>query len=262
MIKDVDRSIYLERFERELKDLLCGDNVLDAAMRYATLDGGKRVRPTLVYLGAVAAGGEASEEDVIRLALAIELIHSYSLVHDDLPAMDDDAMRRGKPTVHKAFGEAYGVLTGDLLLSYAMKVLLDAPKEAAKEIANGAIDMVYGQQKDIEGAKTEEEFLAMYAKKTGAMFVGAVRAGAIASGADGKTLASLTEYANRLGLAFQLSDDLIEDKDEASLVTLAGRDRVRELLLLNTELAKASVSSLAYPRPLIALADKLQSRTK
>ena len=241
-----------------------GESVLDEAMAYATLDGGKRVRPVGVYLGALAAGGSASLDETLDVALALELVHSYSLVHDDLPCMDDDDMRRGKPTVHKRFGYATAVLAGDALLTRAMQLLTGvhsaAFEKAAAEIARGALRMVYGQQSDLDGCATREEYLGMYADKTGALIVAAFRAGALLSGADEGTKDAITEFAKHLGLAFQLADDLLDDGD-VSILDVEGRDAVERMLAEETSRAELAAKSLNAAEELISFADALMKRT-
>ena len=155
-VKDTDRAQFLNAFEEYfagvLKDCECG---LGEAMRYATLDGGKRVRPLSVFYGAKAVGGNAEINDILPLASAIELIHSYSLVHDDMPEMDNDDMRRGKPSVHKQFGVATALLTGDALLSLAMVQALKANMRASQELAAN----MRSPRKFLRGAHISRKFL-------------------------------------------------------------------------------------------------------
>ena len=218
---------------------------LHAAMRHAVLGGGKRVRPLLVYATGTALG--VSEEDLDDAAVAVELIHCYSLVHDDLPSMDDDALRRGRPTVHVAFDEATAILAGDALQALAFEVLAAAPQTAEARIAMlaelaqavGVAGMCGGQALDIDatgthghGQSKEKQLAAlerMHALKTGALLRCAVRLGALAAGADADTRATLDRYADALGLAFQIRDDLLDiEGDTATLGKTAGKDLAQQ----------------------------------
>ncbi len=204
---------------------------LHRAMRYSVFAGGKRLRPILTIASAEAVGG--SEKDVMPLACAVELIHTYSLIHDDLPAMDDDELRRGKPTCHKVFGEAVAILAGDALLTLAFGILSQIPVEdmdAARrvllvisEIARGAghAGMVGGQVVDIESQGKEVDFPVLeyiHIHKTGALILASVRAGAILSGADKDELRSLTRYGEAIGLAFQITDDILDVEGDVEIM--------------------------------------------
>ncbi len=206
---------------------------LSEAMRYSLEAGGKRLRPVLLLAVCGLMGG--SVEKALPLACGLEMIHTYSLIHDDLPCMDDDDMRRGKPSNHKAFGEAFAVLAGDGLLSYAFETMLEGclkldPAEypryvrAMNEIAfrAGARGMVSGQTADIEfegsAEQTEEALHYVHTHKTADMLCAAVLAGAYAAGADGKTIPVLEEYAQKLGLLFQITDDLLDMRGDPELV--------------------------------------------
>jgi farnesyl diphosphate synthase len=207
---------------------------LHAAMRHATLDGGKRMRPLLVYATGTAFGADAGALD--HAAAAVELVHAYSLAHDDLPAMDDDALRRGKPTVHVAFGEATAILAGDALQSLAFEVLARAPLPAPARVAMlaelaaaaGARGMCGGQALDIDAtgrAIGEPELLRLHALKTGALLRAAVRLGAIAAATDDDVRGHLDRFADALGLAFQVRDDLLDiEGDSTTLGKTAGKD--------------------------------------
>jgi len=207
------------------------------AMRYSVLAGGKRLRPMLALFACEAVGGRL--EDAMPAAVALELIHTYSLVHDDLPAMDDDDYRRGRPTCHKVYGEAVAILAGDALLTHAFHVLADpaaggvpAPRrlQIIAEIASaaGSVGMVGGQTMDIqaEGQTPDPEtLLALHAKKTGALLRASLRVGALAGGADEAALAALTRYGERLGLAFQIVDDILDiEGNSAEMGKTAGSD--------------------------------------
>lgn len=191
------------------------------AMRYSLLAGGKRLRPVLLMASAEAAG--AKDGGIyMEAACALEMIHTYSLIHDDLPAMDDDAYRRGRLTNHKVFGEGVAILAGDALLTNAFEVLMrqknadpSALLKAAAEIsrAAGFNGMVGGQVIDLMSENTSIEFetlQVMHQAKTGALFRAAVRVGAILAGASEKTLEALTSYADKFGLAFQITDDILD----------------------------------------------------
>ncbi|HZF97886.1 MAG TPA: farnesyl diphosphate synthase [Pseudoxanthomonas sp.] len=207
---------------------------LHAAMRHAVLEGGKRIRPLLVY--AAGAVSDADEHRLDAPAAAVELIHAYSLVHDDLPAMDDDALRRGKPTVHVAFGEATAILAGDALQSLAFELLAGAPASAelrlawlhALGLAAGARGMCGGQALDIAASaqrQTLQDLQHMHALKTGALIRASVRMGAVGGGADAATLAQLDAFAVALGLAFQVRDDILDvESSSQQLGKTAGKD--------------------------------------
>jgi farnesyl diphosphate synthase/geranylgeranyl diphosphate synthase type II len=200
------------------------------AMKYALLGGGKRLRPALVLAACEAHGGDASDRSLaMRFALAMECIHTYSLVHDDLPAMDDDDLRRGRPTVHVAFDEATAVLVGDGLQSLAFAHLLAAPEpgagELARLLADNALLMVEGQQRDIEAEHRplgEGEVLELMRTKTGALLAASIAGGARCAGA---VAAAVYPVGLKLGLAFQIADDLLDrTADTATLGKRAGKD--------------------------------------
>jgi len=216
-----------QRVESMLQQLLTSapnkSGKLQEAMAYACLDGGKRVRPVLAYASAMAAGSDLQRTD--KAAAAVELVHCYSLVHDDLPAMDDDDLRRGKPTVHKAFDEATAILVGDALLTLAFQTLSDAEQDGipARNClamirtlagAAGHSGMVAGQAIDFEAiGKTldVEQLEAMHALKTGALISASVELGSMCSPdlQDGQ-LEALRNYARHVGLAFQIQDDILD----------------------------------------------------
>lgn len=267
---------FITAFEKHLSDTIdtvCGASPLVDGMRYAVLDGGKRIRPICVFLGMSAATDEEVEgvlsDQVFALASAVELIHAYSLVHDDLPAMDNDDMRRGKLSVHMQFGEANGILIGDALLTLAMRVLTngcikygDKFAKAAASISKAAADMADGQAYDLSGRKTESEFLSMYALKTGALIKGAFTAGALCGGADEDTLDAVECYAEHLGLAFQLADDLLDVGEDNSVVAVSGEQRVREMLERETEQSQIAAERLNNCVALKEFALKLCHREK
>lgn len=210
-----------------LEKLLCAPSAelerLYAAMRYSVVNGGKRVRPLLVFASCQALGGEV--EQAYGAACAVELIHAYSLVHDDLPAMDDDNLRRGQPTTHKAFDEACAILAGDALQSLAFYALGDdtlSPISCEQRLemlkvlatAAGAAGMVGGQAIDLSsvGQNISQATLElMHRHKTGALIEASVRLGAIASNhATPQALDALEQYAQAIGLAFQVQDDILD----------------------------------------------------
>ena len=227
------------------------------AMRYSVMNGGKRVRPLLAYAACEALGGKA--DDANGAACAVELIHAYSLVHDDLPAMDDDDLRRGQPTTHKAFDEACAILAGDGLQSLAFTALFDqrlTPQDAetrlqmvgALAFAAGPAGMVGGQAIDLGsvGIKLDQTALAfMHRHKTGALIEASVKLGALASGhADQARLDALQAYARAIGLAFQVQDDILDvESDTATLGKRQGADIARDKptypALLGLDAAKA-----------------------
>ena len=230
---------------------------LYAAMRYSVMNGGKRVRPLLAYAACEALGAPAEQAN--GAACAVELIHAYSLVHDDLPAMDDDDLRRGQPTTHKAFDEACAILAGDGLQSLAFSALLDPRLSTSSDtdrlamvqtlaIAAGPAGMVGGQAIDLGsvGVKLDRHALAyMHRHKTGALIEASVRLGALASGrATSERLQALQDYAQAIGLAFQVQDDILDvESDTATLGKRQGADIARDKptypSLLGLDAAKA-----------------------
>lgn len=208
----------------------CFPPLIHQAMRYAVFNGGKRLRPIMVLEGAKIAGVEG--EAVTMIAGAIEMIHSYSLVHDDLPAMDDDDLRRGKPTCHKVYGEANAILTGDALLTGAFQLLarvaslpgVDALRllRVIEDIAAaaGSEGMIGGQVMDLNSEYQNEGFHLeqLHLLKTGALFKASLRAGAILGGMDESGISALTEYAHHFGLAFQIADDILDVSGDQSLL--------------------------------------------
>ena len=183
------------------------------AIRYSLFAGGKRLRPALALGAAELVHGD--DEPALPAACAIEMIHTYSLIHDDLPAMDDDDLRRGRPTLHKAYDEATAILAGDALLTMAFDVLADCGHTAVVvEMARaaGVAGMVGGQYLDIEAENqqlTLEALQRVHACKTGALIRVAIRAGALSAGAKDDALAALTTYGENIGLAFQIADDML-----------------------------------------------------
>lgn len=235
--------------------------VLHEAMRYAVLGGGKRVRPLLVYAAGELADAPAAALDAA--AVAVELIHAYSLVHDDLPCMDDDVLRRGKPTVHVRYGEAQALLAGDALQALAFEWLVAPPWAQARTalavaltrelaVASGAAGMAGGQAIDLAGVgqRLDQPALEdMHRRKTGALLLASVRMGALAAGGAGAVLAALDRYGRALGLAFQVIDDVLDaTADSATLGKTAGKDAAADkptfVSLLGVEPARAYAQAL------------------
>jgi farnesyl diphosphate synthase len=233
---------------------------LAAAMRYAVLGGGKRLRPFLLIQSARLF--EVSEEDSIDAACALECIHCYSLVHDDLPAMDDDDLRRGRPTVHKAYDEATAILVGDGLLTIAFEIVSNSSASADSAIrselvlhlarASGWQGMVLGQALDLTLGQTgfsREDVAMMQALKTGALFRFACEAGAILGRASASERRALISYAGAFGQAFQLADDLLDAEGDAAMLGKAvakdaSQGKATLIALLGTEAAKARLAGL------------------
>jgi farnesyl diphosphate synthase len=231
------------------------------AMRYATLDGGKRMRPFLVLQGASLFNVATSS--ALRAAVAIEMVHCYSLVHDDLPAMDDDDLRRGRPTVHKKFDEATAILAGDALLTRAFRVLGDAATHGDAAVradlvvalaeAAGAAGMVGGQMLDLLAEKTPLDIggiTRLQRLKTGALIAFSAEAGAILGKAPMPARLALRAYAHDLGLAFQIADDLLDaEGTEEEVGKKTGKDAARGkatfVSLLGAERARAQARMLA-----------------
>ena len=212
---------------------------LAESMEYSLMAGGKRLRPILVMAAADAVGARGT--DFVQAACGIEMIHTYSLIHDDLPAMDNDDYRRGKLTNHKVFGEALAILAGDALLTQALEVILRQQGVSAEvlvqvlqemSIAAGPNGMVGGQVIDMLSEVKRismEELRTMYMGKTGALFRAAIRSGAILGGASEAKLAALTTYADCFGLAFQITDDILDVVgDEAVIGKPVGSDERNE----------------------------------
>jgi geranylgeranyl diphosphate synthase type II len=217
--------------ERTIDDLLPqpADPVrrLAEAMRHAMLGGGKRLRPLLAIASCEALGGRV--DDVLEPASALEMIHTYSLVHDDLPAMDDDDLRRGRPTVHKAFGEAEAILAGDALLTLAFEILAERPAHSSAERRAAAVatvarcaglgGMVGGQIADLEAERRPPSLDALawiHAHKTGALLRASAELGALHAGASAGERAAFGRFASALGLAFQITDDILDRTGNAT----------------------------------------------
>jgi geranylgeranyl diphosphate synthase, type II len=239
--------------DRELKSVLEAlPSLTGRPMKYSVMSGGKRFRPLLLITSGELFG--CGQEKSLPFACALELIHNYSLIHDDLPAMDDDDFRRGKPSCHKAFGEAAAVLTGDSILTLAFEIMTRALLEknnreerflikglhAMEEIsrAAGPGGMIEGQFLDLSAQSktvTEKEYYKLVLKKTGALIIVAVRAGAWLGGATEEERKNLTAFARNIGLAFQIRDDLLDSPQESqpgsNAVSLEGMTSARKRLI-------------------------------
>ena len=273
---------------------------LREAIRYSLLAPGKRLRPRMVILSARACGGDT--ESALPAACAVEMVHAYSLIHDDLPAMDDDDLRRGQPTCHKAFGEATAVLAGDALLARAFEVLASdiRPFEtaarciAALSKAAGATALVGGQADDLAGESQEKpdfseetQFLdrnlaaleSIHGRKTGALFLVSLQLGGLVAGANNSQLADLEAYGRHVGLAFQITDDLLDIAGDESAVgkrlhkddgrgkmtfpAVLGVEKSRNRAAELVELAQAALAPLGPAgNPLAALAHAILDRTQ
>ncbi len=257
---------------------------LQDAMRYSLFNGGKRVRPVLVYSSALAVSGNNTQPAVERAAVAIEAIHAYSLIHDDLPAMDNDDLRRGNPTCHIAFDEATAILAGDALQAMAFENIADTPPHIVKLLAqcSGAAGMVAGQSIDLEAVNHQlsiEALENMHRLKTGALIHCSVQIGALATEkASTEQLHALKHYTDAIGLAFQVQDDILDvtadtqtlgktQGADAALskptyVSLLGLDAAREKA---RELHQTALDSLAgfdnNADPLRNLADYIVKRS-
>jgi geranylgeranyl diphosphate synthase, type II len=234
------------------------------AMRYSLFAGGKRLRPILCIAGAEATGG--FEDDVLPVACALEIIHTYSLIHDDLPMMDDDDLRRGKPTNHKVFGEPIALLAGDGLLTEAFSVMTSP--EMAKRVpsqtllqsirmiarAAGHEGMVGGQAVDIqwEGRQADLEVVRfMHAHKTGAMITASVASGALLAGAQESQFRAVVSYGEKIGLAFQISDDILDIEGDSEIMgKRAGADEEKKKMtypaVLGLEQSRALQNELVH----------------
>lgn len=277
-----DRSTLVEQ---ALDSWLPGGGLLPQAlhqaMRYSIFAGGKRLRPILMIAASEAVGGSARQ--VMHAACAMEMIHTYSLIHDDLPAMDDDDFRRGRPTSHKVYGEAVAILCGDALLTEAFRLLADAEANRAHAPATvlqvieliaryaGSQGMVGGQVVDMESEGREVDFPTLeyiHTRKTGGLILASVQAGALLGGCNEQQFTALTRFGGAAGLAFQIADDILDViGDQSELGKGIGSDQARgkatypALLGLGearqraAELCEVAVNALA---PLGAAAEPLQ----
>lgn len=243
------------------------------AMNYSLNAGGKRLRPILTLESCKVVGG--NEEDAVPFAMAIEMIHTYSLIHDDLPALDNDDVRRGRPSNHKVYGEAMGILAGDALLNYAFEVMLsnsidkENPNKylkATNEVAKGAgiYGMIGGQVVDVESENkqiSKDKLDFIHLNKTAAMIVACMRAGAIVGGADDEQLEKITKYSNNIGLAFQIVDDILDivgdekklgkkvgsdlENNKSTYPSILGLEKSKEIAFNLIEEAKEAINGLS-----------------
>jgi len=258
---DIERALETLLNRERLADPDLPPDRLVAAMRHGTLNGGKRLRPFLLRETAAMLG--TAPELSLAAAVSVELIHCYSLIHDDLPAMDDDDLRRGRPTVHRAYDEATAILAGDALLTLAFAHLgehgAEDPAIRARlvvELATsaGAGGMVGGQMRDIEGETThltQLDIARLQAMKTGALIRAAIRMGAIFAGADRDTLGHLTAYAEAAGRAFQLADDLLDVTASAEAMGKAtgkdaGRNKQTLVSVLGADAARRHLGDIVH----------------
>ena len=222
---------YQKRINQTLEGLLPSDgSILSEAMRYSVLNGGKRLRPILVYLSSEL--GEANHDSIDTLAGSIELIHCYSLIHDDLPSMDDDDLRRGNPTTHKKYDEATAILAGDALQPLAFELISNLDTSDSNKItivnnlanACGYSGMVGGQIKDIHSKEinTVQDLDIMHSQKTGRLIQASLETSGILSGLDQKDIEALNKYGEKIGLAFQIQDDIIDIESPSSI---SGKDQ-------------------------------------
>lgn len=284
---DSYRKMTEEALDRFLPAPAAGDpaGAVKEAMRYSLLCGGKRIRPALTLAFCELCGGQL--EDALPFACAVEMVHTYSLIHDDLPCMDDDDLRRGKPANHKVYGEDIALLAGDGLLTKAFEAALSHKNESAAakaglELARFAGDggMVGGQCIDLksEGQEAGLELLrTMDEKKTVALIAAACRMGCIAAGAGERELAAAERYADGLGMAFQIRDDVLDvlgdagklgkntgmdsARDKRNYVSLLGVERAQELVKEYTEQAVSALESFSGDRAFLReLAESLAVR--
>ena len=277
---------YMERTEEYLARCFTNEapqKKLFDAMRYSLLAGGKRLRPVMVLAFCELCGGNA--ENALPFAAALEMVHTYSLIHDDLPCMDNDDYRRGKPTNHRVFGEATAVLAGDGLLTAAFGQLASAklPPERIVQavrvlsLCAGEMGMVGGQVLDMDAETrlcTEQEVIDIQSRKTGALISAACQLGVIAAGGTSKQQTAAAQYADSLGLAFQIQDDILDvigdagklgkatgvDKNKNTFVRLYGVETCKEMVARETEKAVHALDSFDNADFLIGLARELVHR--
>lgn len=280
---------HKERIEKtmfEEIENLKAPNSLIKAMDYSLRAGGKRIRPLLVLATMEAFGSDCQKG--LKVAAGLEMIHTYSLIHDDLPSMDDDDLRRGKPTNHKVFGEAQAILAGDALLTHSFYLIASSGLTAEQKVelitelslSAGAEGMVGGQVADIEGEDmtlTPLQLESIHLRKTGRLLEFSVLAGGIMSGADENQRAKLKEYAKHIGLAFQIRDDVLdvegeeieigkpvgsdESRNKSTYPALLGMDGAKQKLASHLKSAKDALKDLPLQNDLLtAIADMIVQR--
>ena len=259
MSKSYER--FLPDIEKKLEECIAADNSAAQAMKYSLLSGGKRIRPILLLEFYALCGGKGG--NALNFAAALEMIHTYSLIHDDLPCMDNDDMRRGRPSCHKAFGEDTALLAGDALLTLAFKTAAETDGIPADRVLKaiavlaenaGISGMVGGQVEDLAFEKsgaTIDELRGMYLKKTSCLLSAGAVCGSNLAGADDEELKYAAEYAEKLGLAFQIIDDILDcTSDEKTLGKPIGSDekngKTTYVTLLGIDGAKAEAERLSY----------------
>ena len=259
--------------DKAFKEKFIDDNPLNEALYYAT-DSGKRIRPVIFIETCKMLLNEDINEDIIQAALSLEMIHAYSLVHDDMPSMDNDDYRRNKFTVHKKFGEDIAILVGDSLLSYAFENILDLSikdqsfLKPARYLANacGKDGMIKGQVFDIKASKNEDlpYILEVYKNKTSRLFMSAIMMAALYSQLDEKSLRKLEDYAYYLGMAFQLQDDILDkyDEKELNILSCLSMEDSKKLLLDFNKKAKENIKDFKNNDFHIYLIDYLTERIK
>lgn len=258
------------------------------AARYSLLGGGKRVRAVLALAACSLAGSRA--EDALDYACALEMLHCYSLIHDDLPCMDNDDFRRGRPSCHKQFGDAIALLAADALVTAAFEVVAHAELSAQSRVqaaavlarAGGARGMLYGQELDKHYETvpaTEEQLLELHANKTGALIIAAVQMGCLAASASAALTEAVTEYAAQVGLVFQIVDDILDvtstteelgkpvgsdaENDKTTFITLYGLQGARELARYHNQLALQALDKVPCEQDFLRLlAEELLQRKK
>lgn len=259
--------------DKAFKEKFIDDNPLNEALYYAT-DSGKRIRPVIFIETCKMLLNEDINEDIIQAALSLEMIHAYSLVHDDMPSMDNDDYRRNKLTVHKKFGEDIAILVGDSLLSYAFENILDLSikdqrfLKPARYLANacGKDGMIKGQVFDIKASKNEDlpYILEVYKNKTSRLFMSAIMMAGLYSQLDEKNLRKLEDYAYYLGMAFQLQDDILDkyDEKELNILSCLSMEDLKKLLLDFNKKAKENIKDFKNNDFHIYLIDYLTERIK
>ncbi len=284
-------TILIQEKINELLPQDFSDSKLVEAMRYSSLSDGKRIRPFLLMTSAQIFG--INPVDSLNAAAALEFVHVYSLIHDDLPAMDDDDFRRGRPSCHKQFDEATAILAGDSLLTYAFEIIASSSHrdplvrcELVKTLAKAAgfMGMAGGQMIDLEKANrkiSKEELAKLHRLKTGELFMASAEMGSILGHADTKSRSALRNYAHDLGLAFQIRDDILDHcgvdggrfgidevvhkkpKENASIVDVVGMENAQKQLVLLEEQAIAHLKSFGSKAEiLVALAGFVTSRKR
>lgn len=268
-MNDASFDRITEEYASSAEDLLdrCLESYgkLEEAMNYTLFAGGKRVRPVLTLAVCDMLCGKPDR--ALPYAAAIELIHTYSLIHDDLPCMDDDAVRRGKPSCHVAYGETLALLAGDALLTKAFSVAaMGGSADAVRVISDNAYEMAMGQAEEFVNKDADlsvDNILNIYARKTSALLVAAAVCGGIAAGANCETLDRLRGFALNLGLAFQVRDDLLDaEGEESPLVKKLGRDGAENLAAELTAKAETALAGFAGNSYLLTFTEKLLHRNR